>query len=420
MIRIYYTGRRPDTIPAEVRPYCKFENGRLALPSLSELSKYRIVVVTLSTSRVLSLMGLPRGHFSHIFVDEAAQALEPETLIPLVLAGERTKVILAGDHMQMDPPCYSSIARKYGLHVSLLERLFDHEAYSSGVGQLCKTLLTENHRSHTHIMEIPSKLFYKNKLTCRAKFPTTGPKNLPPLKFIGVDGQEAQDEDSPSYYNNHEALKVTEQVKLLVSQGLDQQEICVLSYYQKQVTRIRHLLRNERLGQVAVFRVDDVQGKEFRALLLSTVRTCYARDDDDLEEDAGFLTNPKLFNTAVTRAKEWLVVCGEPVTLCTVGSNRLCWVELIKKCHRDLDSFEYPNAAQFEALLQTKLFTRKILEKKNKQFFQNMRKVQTPPIPQQQAPPPPPPPPAVSMASPVPAPATTPPTTGPRSVGSSC
>ena len=61
-------------------------------------------------------------------------------------------------------------------------------------------------------MEIPSKLFYKNKLTCRAKFPATGPQNFPPLKFIGVDGQEAQDEDSPSYYNNHEALKITEQV----------------------------------------------------------------------------------------------------------------------------------------------------------------------------------------------------------------
>lgn len=74
--------------------------------------------------------------------------------------------------MQMDPPCYSPIARKsvpnggdqchsyslspfipprYGLHVSLLERLFDHEAYNSGVGQLCKTLLTENHRSHAHV-----------------------------------------------------------------------------------------------------------------------------------------------------------------------------------------------------------------------------------------------------------------------------
>ena len=53
--------------------------------------------------------------------------------------------------MQMDPPVYSHIARKYGLHVSLLERLYDHEAYDEGVGMLCKTLLTENHRSHYQV-----------------------------------------------------------------------------------------------------------------------------------------------------------------------------------------------------------------------------------------------------------------------------
>ena len=104
---------------------------------------------------------------------------------------------------------------------------------------------------HFQIMEIPSKLFYKNKLTCRAEFPSTGPQNIPPLKFIGVDGQEAQEEDSPSYYNDHEGLKITEQVKLLVTGGLRPDEVCVLAYYQKQVTRIRHLLRNERLGQVS-------------------------------------------------------------------------------------------------------------------------------------------------------------------------
>ena len=69
-------------------------------------------------------------------------------MIPLSLANEDTKIVLAGDHMQLDPPVYSDIARKYGLHVSLLERLYDSEVFESGVGQLCKTLLTENHRSH--------------------------------------------------------------------------------------------------------------------------------------------------------------------------------------------------------------------------------------------------------------------------------
>ena len=74
--------------------------------------------------------------------------MESECLIPLCMASTRTKIVLAGDHLQLDPPVYSDIARKYGLHVSLLERLYDLEAYDSGIGQLCKTLLTENHRSH--------------------------------------------------------------------------------------------------------------------------------------------------------------------------------------------------------------------------------------------------------------------------------
>ena len=76
------------------------------------------------------------------------KALESESLIPLCLATSMTKIVLAGDHLQLDPPVYSDIARRYGLHVSLLERLYDLKAYDTGVGHLCKTLLTENHRSH--------------------------------------------------------------------------------------------------------------------------------------------------------------------------------------------------------------------------------------------------------------------------------
>lgn len=72
--------------------------------------------------------------------------------------------------MQLDPPVYSSIARKYGLHVSLLERLFDLEAYESGVGQLCKTLLTENHRSHHLVSELDTP---KQMFQCLLHFPLT-------------------------------------------------------------------------------------------------------------------------------------------------------------------------------------------------------------------------------------------------------
>ena len=62
----------------------------------------RLVVTTNSTAaRLLNDVRLPRGHFTHIFLDEAAQCTEPEALMPLQLAGPQTKIILAGDHMQV-------------------------------------------------------------------------------------------------------------------------------------------------------------------------------------------------------------------------------------------------------------------------------------------------------------------------------
>ena len=51
------------------------------------------------------------------------------------------------------------------------------------------------------------------------------------------------------------------------------------------------------------------------------------------------------------------MVVGEPITLCTVGSNRLCWLEFIKKS-KELGSFDYPNAEHFESFLETRLLAR--------------------------------------------------------------
>ena len=41
-----------------------------------------------------------------------------------------------------------------------------------------------------------------------------------------------------------------------------------------------------------MYRVDDVQGEEFRALIISTVRTCIKEPPP--EEDGGFLTDPRV------------------------------------------------------------------------------------------------------------------------------
>lgn len=43
------------------------------VPSVEEMKSYKIVVTTLTTARTLALMELSKGHFTHIFIDEAAQ-----------------------------------------------------------------------------------------------------------------------------------------------------------------------------------------------------------------------------------------------------------------------------------------------------------------------------------------------------------
>lgn len=42
-----------------------------------------------------------KGLFTHILLDEAAQAMECETIMPLALASKGTRIVLAGDHMQV-------------------------------------------------------------------------------------------------------------------------------------------------------------------------------------------------------------------------------------------------------------------------------------------------------------------------------
>lgn len=65
-------------------------------------------------------MGVPRNHFSHVFMDECGQALEPEALIPLagLLDGGHAnggQLVLAGDPKQLGPVLRSSLVIKVTL-----------------------------------------------------------------------------------------------------------------------------------------------------------------------------------------------------------------------------------------------------------------------------------------------------------------
>ena len=58
------------------------------------------------------------------------------------------------------------------------------------------------------------------------------------------------------------------------------------------------------------------------------------------QKNLGFLSDCKLLNTAITRARYRLVVIGDPVTLCSVGECRVCWKTILGKCNSN-GTFHY-------------------------------------------------------------------------------
>lgn len=366
-LRVYFRNRWVKTVHPVVHQYCLISSAHstFQMPQKEDILKHRVVVVTLNTSQYLCQLDLEPGFFTHILLDEAAQAMECETIMPLALATKNTRIVLAGDHMQLSPFVYSEFARERNLHVSLLDRLYEH--YPAEFP--CRILLCENYRSHEAIINYTSELFYEGKLMASGKQPAH--KDFYPLTFFTARGEDVQEKNSTAFYNNAEVFEVVERVEELrrkwpVAWGkLDDGSIGVVTPYADQVFRIRAELRKKRLSDVNVERVLNVQGKQFRVLFLSTVRTRHTckhkqtpikkkeqlLEDSTEDLDYGFLSNYKLLNTAITRAQSLVAVVGDPIALCSIGRCRKFWERFIALCHEN-NSLHGITSEQIKAQLE--------------------------------------------------------------------
>ena len=232
---MYYEERRTNTVSDEVKLYCKMsqDKSRFVLTCSDEVLGSQIVVTTLSMSAHLVQLGL-QGKFSHIFLDEAGQALECEAITPLALAVPSTCVILSGDHKQISPTVYCRKARQQKFSVSLLERLF---LYYKKLNLLsCNTvLLHKNYRSCKEIVDFLSATFYHQKqclVASRSKKPVSS-ENHKALSFHCTKGSHEQ-VDGRSYFNMAEIEEVANVVEKFVT-TVPQEDICVVSYYSSQV-----------------------------------------------------------------------------------------------------------------------------------------------------------------------------------------
>ncbi|XP_073937892.1 RNA helicase Mov10l1 [Castor canadensis] len=329
MVRVNATCRFEETIIDAIKPYC--QDGE----DIWRASRFRIIITTCSSAGLFYQIGVRVGHFTHVFVDEAGQASEPECLIPLGLVSDiNGQIVLAGDPMQLGPVIKSRLAMAYGLNVSMLERLMSRPAYlrdenafgaCGAYNPLLVTKLVKNYRSHSALLALPSRLFYHKELEVCAdpKVVTSllGWEKLPkkgfPLIFHGVRGNEAREGRSPSWFSPAEAVQVMRYCCLLVrsvSSQVSARDIGVITPYRKQVEKIKILLRNVDLMDIKVGSVEEFQGQEYLVIVISTVRSNEDRFEDD-RYFLGFLSNSKRFNVAITRPKALLIVLGNPHVL---------------------------------------------------------------------------------------------------------
>jgi helicase MOV-10 len=349
MRRILAFSRSMDTVPMKLRPYCKAELSEL--DQKEEIEATRIVISTVSLAARFSFIGIEKGYFDVLCVDEAGHATEPEVIAvaaTLMDFDEETgsgQLILAGDPKQLGPIVPSDVCAKFGMAMSYMERLTLRGAYgrSSTDRQYPPHLLTkliQNYRSHPAIMQLPNVMFYDNELLmCGNELSTHNmarwehlPKQGFPILFHSVHGENLREDNSPSWFNPQEAAEVANYVDLLINQtkaALKPEEIGVITPYNRQAHKIGTALKLKGISGVKVGSVETFQGQERRVIVISTVRAENDLVEFDRKYNLGFVANEKRFNVAITRAKALLIVIGHPKVLAT---DKARWLPLLRFC----------------------------------------------------------------------------------------
>lgn len=368
LLRINSPSRGFPEVPGNVLPYCHVDDGVFSLPAFRDIMSRRIVVTTCRDADVLvrarlsntDLFQLEQGlyssihpekqmhspslHWTGLLIDEAAQATEPEALIPLTVVAPPNRhsdeeqwpfLVMAGDQHQLGP---RTASKSGSIQTSLFERLLNRPFYrdhplarskqNSGVMRpLTQEMLPiqrpafanliRNYRSHPAILATPSSIFYYDTLEPEAKDPDSlmswsGWKRSGwPVLFTNNSFPDEIEQDGGGWYNIHEAKIACSYARSILATGLVQpQEICIMSPFQAQVRVIRKFARESSMSGVNIGPLEAFQGLESRLVILCTTRTRDRFIDQDLAKGLGVIHEPKRFNVALTRAKEGLIVIG--------------------------------------------------------------------------------------------------------------
>ncbi|GIL83982.1 hypothetical protein Vretifemale_12713 [Volvox reticuliferus] len=278
--------------------------------------------------------------FPLVVVDEASQATEPTTLIPLT-RGSR-QAVLVGDHLQLGPMLRSREARAVGAGVPLFERLQHrasplqpqppgggleagdsrqrepglHPSNGGGGGGfgggLESHMLDTQYRMHPEIAAFPAQHFYGGRLRNGANTPGI-PLPAPLTRrvtFVHVEGWErGVGQSFENLAQEEEACRWVHELLHHNRGSLEARDIGIITPYRQMVNRLKHRLSKTH-PSLEVATVDGFQGREKRVILLVTVRA-NRRERNGM----GFVKDARRLNVAITRAAAALVVLGHEPTM---------------------------------------------------------------------------------------------------------
>ncbi|UOG72840.1 AAA domain-containing protein [Hymenobacter tibetensis] len=280
------------------------------------LDKVQVITCTLVGASNRAIRHLT---YETIFIDEAAQALEPGCWIPIT---KGNRVVLAGDHQQLPPTIKSEKAG--ALRETLFEKCIRRQPETA-------RMLQVQYRMHEQIMEFSSEQFYDGKLQAA---PTVAHADLPDydirfapdqaVEFLDTAGfgfQELGIAESRSIANPEEADLLLKRLAQLLEpyDAADHTEdlltIGVIAPYRAQINYLKDAIEenNELAGlmehrMLSVGTVDSFQGQERDIIAISLTRS-------NTQGDIGFLSDIRRMNVGMTRARKKLLIVGDSSTL---------------------------------------------------------------------------------------------------------
>ncbi|PWN29183.1 hypothetical protein BDZ90DRAFT_217623, partial [Jaminaea rosea] len=291
-----------------------------------------VICSTLSGAGHEALASLPID-FETVIIDEAAQAVELSTIIPLRYGCKRC--ILVGDPKQLPPTVISPKASRLRYSQSLFKRMYDQSLQDV-------YLLSIQYRMHPDISAHPSAAFYGGalqdgpnmaQLTAR---PWHRDDLLAPFRFFSIKGQERTSRGH-SFINPEEAQAALALYDRLVRSTPDfdfDGKVGCVTGYRGQMLELKRVFQ-QRYGseidkRIDFNTVDGFQGQEKDVIIFSLVRTGGGKKGGrDGGGGLGFLEDERRINVAVTRAKSSLFILGNADGLRDASKRDGLWRTLV-------------------------------------------------------------------------------------------